>query len=116
MTAKSEGEPWFIPQDDRRVINLEHVLPRKPEENWPQFSEDEVGLLANRFGNLALMRAGDNSDLQSEAFADKKKVYADSPYSLTNQIADVDDWTAEAIEERQKVMARLAVDTWPDAV
>jgi Protein of unknown function DUF262 len=33
MTAKNEAEPWFVPQDDRQVINLEHVLPKKPEAN-----------------------------------------------------------------------------------
>ena len=30
--AKNEAEPWFIPTDDGTVINLEHVLPKQPEE------------------------------------------------------------------------------------
>jgi hypothetical protein len=113
MTANKEPEPWFIPQQDTRVINLEHVLPKKPEDNWPQFDEDEVRQLATRIGNLALLKASDNSNLKSDAFIDKKPVYAASPYSLTSQIANVEKWTAEAIADRQKVLAKLAVRTWP---
>ena len=36
LAAKDESQPWHIPNDDRSVINLEHVLPEKPLENWPQ--------------------------------------------------------------------------------
>lgn len=113
MTAKNESEPWFVPQDDRQVINLEHVLPKKPEQNWPLFSEDEVRQLSTRLGNVALLRASDNSNLKSEAFEYKKQVFAASPYVLTSQIADVDEWTSETIAERQRRLAELAVRTWP---
>jgi Protein of unknown function DUF262/Protein of unknown function (DUF1524) len=113
MTAKNESEPWFVPQDDKQVINLEHVLPRKPETNWPEFDEDEVRELTTRLGNLALMRTSENSQLKSQAFADKKIVYAASPYLLTSQIAEVQGWTAETIDERQRTLAELALETWP---
>jgi hypothetical protein len=113
MTAKNEAEPWFMPMDDRSVINLEHVLPRKPEGNWPEFSDDDVDLFSTRLGNLALLRATDNSDLKSQAFAEKKQLLANSPYLLTSQIGDLEDWTPAAITERQKKLAELAVRTWP---
>lgn len=113
MTAKNEEEAWFVPQDDRQVINLEHVLPKKPEDNWPGFNEDEVRQLSTRIGNVALLRASDNSNLKSDAFKQKKQVFARSPYVLTSQIADVEDWTARAIAARQKRLAELAVRTWP---
>ena len=72
MTAKGETEPWHIPNDDQSVINLEHVLPEKPMGNWPQFSGDEVKIYRNRIGNLVLLRASENSGLQSDDF-DKQK-------------------------------------------
>ncbi len=28
------------PNDDKQVINLEHVLPEQVENNWPEFDED----------------------------------------------------------------------------
>jgi Protein of unknown function (DUF1524) len=113
MTAKKEAEPWFVLHEDRQIINLEHVLPKKPEEHWPLFDEDDVRRLTTRLGNLALLRVTDNSDLKSYDFSQKKPIYAESPYLLTNMIAEVDDWTATAIDERQKQLAELAVQTWP---
>lgn len=113
MTAKGEAEPWFVLHEDRQIINLEHVLPKKPQDNWPQIDDEEIRRLTTRLGNLALLRVTDNSDLKSYGFAEKKPIYAASPYLLTNMIDEVDDWTPTAIDERQKRLAELAVSTWP---
>jgi len=42
MAAKSESTPWFIPNDDQQVINLEHVLPSAPEANWPPIEDNNI--------------------------------------------------------------------------
>ena len=101
MAANDESEPWFMPTDDGEVINLEHVLPKKPEGNWPQFSDDEVRLYGTRVGNLALMRASDNGAVGSTPFEEKRTLYAQSPYVLTNRVAQYDEWTAQAIADRR---------------
>ena len=111
--SKNEAEPWFIPTDDGTIINLEHVLPKQPGENWPQFNEDEVRLYSRRLGNLALMRASDNSTARSAAFEQKRAFYAQSPYSLTSGIADYKEWTTQAIAQRQEYLAQLALRAWP---
>jgi len=111
--AKSEGEPWFIPQDDRSIINLEHVLPLRPEDNWGHVTDEDVGQYSKRLGNLVLLRASDNSDLKSASFEEKREVYERSPYVLTNQVSELAEWNVEAIVQRQKALAELAVKTWP---
>ena len=113
MAARAEREPWFIPQSDRSVINLEHVLPQKPEGQWPQFSDEEVAQYVNRLGNLVLLQASDNSTQRSASFAAKKQVYGRAPYLLTKRLADLDHWTTASILERQNYLAELAVTTWP---
>jgi hypothetical protein len=113
MVAKNEPEPWHIPNDDRSVINLEHVLPEKTEGNWPQFSPEEVKIYCRRIGNLALLRASNNSTLKSAGFAEKKLTFKNSPYELTKQIASCQDWGVEEIVGRQKTLAELAVKAWP---
>jgi hypothetical protein len=40
MAQKREPNPWFIPNDDRQTINLEHVLPMKPDNSWNNFDQD----------------------------------------------------------------------------
>jgi hypothetical protein len=116
LTAQSEAEPYFIPQNDQQIINLEHILPKKPEEHWPNWTEEDVRLYTTRLGNLALLRASDNSKLKSEAFSEKKKVYAACPYELTSQVAGLDEWTRDTITQRQKKLAQIAVKTWPARV
>jgi hypothetical protein len=113
LAAKNENSPWFIPNDDKQVINLEHVLPERPEGNWPSFTDDAVRANVKRIGNLALMVAKPNSDLKSSDFATKKDVYKDSPYETTKMLAEFDDWNEEAIERRQRILATLAVKAWP---
>lgn len=112
LKATDEKQPWHLPNDDADAVNLEHVLPEKPEGNWPQFSEEDCSLYRNRIGNLCLMRARDNSTVRSAPFADKKAVYAESPYRLTRDIAGARDWTKSAIDGRQRKLAPLAVKTW----
>lgn len=115
-TADGESEPYFIPQDDQQIINLEHILPKKLEGNWPDWTEEDVRLYTTRLGNQALLRISDNSKLKSDAFSQKKVVYADCPYMLTNQVGALDEWTRETIAQRQKKLADLAVKTWPAKV
>ena len=32
---------------------------------------------------------------------------------LTSQVADVSDWTIDTINQRQKVLAKIALKAWP---
>lgn len=113
MAAKAEPEPWHIPNDDTNSINLEHVLPQKPLGNWPQFDADQAKLFCKRLGNLVLLRKTQNTHIQNLPFSAKQPVLEQSPYNLTNQISTVSDWTAKEITKRQKILAGLALKTWP---
>jgi len=113
MTAHGESEPWFVPQEDPTIITLEHILPRRPGTNWPQFTEDEAKNLVTRLGNLVLLRASSNSRLGSDDFNSKRQIFSQAPYELTNKVASVSDWTPLTIQERQEQLAELAVRTWP---
>lgn len=112
MTAQGEKEPWYIPTSDPSVINLEHVLPKKPGTQWPQSTSGDAEIYCHRLGNQVLLRASENSGLQNSPFAQKKKVFVDCPYILTSQIAEFVDWTPDSIKSRQQNLADLAVKTW----
>jgi hypothetical protein len=113
MAAKNEATPWFIPNDDRQTINLEHVLPESPGENWPAFDDETVRTHAKRIGNMALLLAKNNSDLKSYGFAEKQVVYQQSPYELTRQIGTALRWAPSEIESRQRILSELALKAWP---
>jgi hypothetical protein len=112
MQLHNEAQPWHIPNDDRMAINLEHVLPDKPEGNWPQFTDDDVKLYRNRIGNFALLRASENSYLRSAAFDVKRITLARSPYMLTRQVGEQEEWTTHTIDQRQQELADIALKAW----
>jgi hypothetical protein len=111
--AKREPAPWYIPNDDQGSINLEHILPKNANERWTGFKGDDADLYVRRLGNQALLRASQNSDLKSADFETKKVVYAAAPYELTRQISTAPTWSPAQIDEPQKALASLAVETWP---
>jgi hypothetical protein len=111
--AKKTPDPWYLLNEDKEVINLEHILPEKPGDNWPQFSKEEAEIYWKRLGNMVLLRKADNSSLKSSTFTDKSLIYTDCPYALTSQVAGVKDWNIVTINERQKGLAKLALKAWP---
>jgi hypothetical protein len=113
MTAKGEPTPWFVPNDDRQTITLEHVLPLKPGSEWPSFDSETAEAYVKRLGNLVLLPAKSNSDLGSADFATKSTVFRQAPYELTRQVGTVPEWTHKRITERQGILANLALKTWP---
>jgi len=113
MAAKGEATPWFIPNDDRQAINLEHVLPERHDGKWTEFNEESAKVNLKRIGNMALLLATTNSDLGNANFSQKKVVYRASPYELTLQIAHLKNWGPKEISDRQKVLAELALKAWP---
>lgn len=113
LAHKSEPEPWFSPNADRGQITLEHVLPRNPGDNWPDFDEETAALYVNRIGNLVLLRHDQNSRLKSGGFDVKRPIYRDCPYGTTAHVGGFAKWTPESIDEHQRVLAQLAVKAWP---
>jgi hypothetical protein len=113
MAAKNEATPWFIPNDDRQAINLEHILPDSPGPNWPHLDPETAKVYVKRIGNMALLLAKSNSDIGNSSFDVKQAAYKGSPYELTRQIAKAPEWGPDQINERQKGLAELAVKAWP---
>lgn len=110
-TAQGEKSPEFVPSDDS-AINLEHIMPESPCDGW-NLSQQDLDTYCKRIGNLALLQADRNNKIGNQVFSEKKDVYKKSTFLLTSQIADLDKWDAQSIEHRQKVLADIAVLTWP---
>jgi hypothetical protein len=113
MTAKGEPTPWFVPNDDRQAITMEHILPLNPGPEWSAFDTETAGVYSKRIGNLVLLPAKSNATLGNNDFTTKVAVFGQAPYELTRQVAGVPEWTPEMIANRQRILAELAVHTWP---
>lgn len=91
-------------------IQLEHILPRTPNEYWGAlFDEEDVETWTDSLANLTLLSMRKNIQAQNYSFADKKAVYSDadnkiSSFVITQNLMKYDKWTVDELEHREKYL------------
>lgn len=110
-TLKDDPEPEYVANEDESQINLEHILPVKPDETWG-INEEAAEAVENLLGNMVLLGAKRNLELANKSFDEKKQAYALSSYHITNQVTEYETWGLEQIRDRQTKMADIAARTW----
>ena len=92
---------------------LEHILPDNPNEEW-NWDDVKIQQFHYRLGNMTLLEAGKNRDLGNVSFSEKKAVYKKSTVPMTVEIGnlDLEEWTENCIDTRQKKMANEAKGIW----
>jgi hypothetical protein len=104
----------LIVNPDAEKVNLEHVLPQTYSAAWKHIPQDQHPDLVKRLGNLALMNKRMNSKAANSDFTTKQKFFADSQITLTKELASLSQWSPAEIDSRQRMLAKLAVKTWPN--
>jgi hypothetical protein len=114
LELKREGnlQPEWIPNESVD-ITLEHVLPENSGQGWPNLDPTIVRAYYKRIGNMVLLLASPNAAIGNKPFSEKKGTLLESTYQLTREVGTSDVWGPKEIEERQKRLAQLAVETWP---
>ena len=94
------------------TYSIEHVLPVAPDASWG-FDDDAVERSVYRLGNLALLETNLNRDAGNDPYGLKRPIYQRSGIASTMAIAEhYEQWTEEAVSNRQKHMAKVAKDIW----
>jgi uncharacterized protein with ParB-like and HNH nuclease domain len=103
----------LIPDIDPKQLNLEHILPINPSEEWLKYwTQDDIKAYHKRLGNMALIQSKINSAIGNGSFEIKKTELGKSAIALTKTVAEFDKWNIAAIEKRQLQMAELAAKVW----
>jgi hypothetical protein len=98
---------------DSDKYNIEHVLPEHPGENWTGFTDEQIDRCVFRIGNMTPLAAGPNRDLGNVTYTEKKPIYAQSEFAITQRIAtENNDWSADRIATRQVWLATQATAIW----
>jgi hypothetical protein len=95
------------------AVNLEHIMPQTRDPHWKAISSEQHSAYLKRLGNLVLLDRALNEKSGNLPFAEKVKTLAQSKISSTRDVATIAIWSIQAIEDRQKQMAKLAVKAWP---
>lgn len=97
---------------DAETFNIEHILPQSPGPEW-DFSDPEAEASTYRLGNMTLLNAAENRDLDNSSYDAKKATYEKSDFQITSEIpSQYDEWTIESVAHRQSAMARVATGIW----
>lgn len=111
--AGNEEDPELVPNPNEEEVNLEHILPQNPSAAWHGIDADTAKSFHRRLGNLALLKSQINSQVGSDGFEEKVVFYKKSNFLLTSGLSKYKSWGTGQIEERQKMLAGLAVKAWP---
>ena len=109
---RGDSQPELVPINNTEFVNLEHVLPLNPSQDWNHLTEEEQTAYCKRIGNMALLKTRVNVGAGNDGFGAKKTAYAQSEYELTKGIAGYSDWGPNEIGERQTLLAEIAVEAW----
>lgn len=91
--------------------NLEHVMPESASRTWG-LSQEQVESFYKRLGNMCLLSPRQNVGIGNLPFVERRAIYAESPYVLTQEVGEYLSWGGEEIETRQKQLAELAPQVW----
>jgi len=105
---------------DYSSVTVEHVLPQTPAEGsrWMTWfpAAEERAAWVNRVGNLALLTRKKNSSASNYEFDTKKTAYFTkggvSPFALTTQVLQYQDWTPIVVTKRQKQILETFTNHW----
>jgi hypothetical protein len=101
-----------------RSFSVEHMMPKKWEENWSDPSLDELakfnrGRKLQTLGNLTLITKNLNSKLRNQAWVEKKKTLKQySSLKMTTAFLDCDSWDEGKITSRADQLADKAIAIW----
>ncbi|WP_332702686.1 DUF262 domain-containing protein [Devosia sp.] len=107
MAKRQTGEVQINPPSK---VHVEHIYPQKPEAGQRWATHDRH---INRIGNLSLLDKRINAGIRNGGFAAKKPHYAKSEIIMTQELTELEDWTADSIAVRQDAFAVLAPTVWP---
>ena len=107
-----DPEPQFLINEDPNAVNLEHVLPVTPSEEW-QIDAEAASAFHKRLGNMVLLGARVNVALGQRGFDEKRKVFAQSEIGITREVAEYPSWGPQEIKSRQAKLAEDAPRVWP---
>lgn len=96
-----------------QVLNIEHILPQKPE-SWNLTRSDVKGYV-NNIGNLLLIDQTLNSQMGNKKLSDKIPILGQSELKMNEKILDVFNnnnnlWNQYEIEKRNSFLAEISYD------
>ena len=95
-------------------VTVEHIMSRSLSASLKSYlgaDKDKHNEYRDRIGNLCLWGKA-NAKHGDALFAAKKPDYSSSSITITNSLSQYEEWRCNQIDQRQKALAKLAVQAW----
>ena len=96
-------------------VNLEHIIPLHPDEEWKEFFKEnniEKEKLIYRLGNTTILSKEYNKKIANKFFDKKKEMYKKSKLPLNKLLQEFTKFGHDEVERRQKQMGEIAEELW----
>lgn len=106
-------------------VHVEHIIPQKIKTkrakdafgDWVTYLGEKAELshpkYVSRIGNLTLFAGALNIGASNNPFAKKQNAYRQSSILITQELATMDEFKFDQIDQRSRSLAALAVELWP---
>ncbi|MFC1685594.1 DUF262 domain-containing protein [Nanoarchaeota archaeon] len=99
----------------KEVINLEHIIPKRPNKEWKEFLEKNKlnhSELLFKIGNLTLLLDEYNKNASNSYFTIKKNMYLKSRLCLNKELKNFEQFSEKELMLRQSKIGKLAEKIW----
>jgi len=93
-------------------ITIEHILPENYTTKWKDIFWNEIDNYIYKLWNYTLLKESENRWIWNKNYEEKIEIYKNSPYKITSDKINYDEWTISTLSKRQKELARLAKTIW----
>lgn len=103
--------------DYSTIHTIEHILPQTLDEHWKTYLENDtlhfnLPTITNTLGNLSLNSVPANSSFGQKPFIQKQAEYTISSALARDVKERTEPWNIQAIEERGRDLAKIALKVW----
>lgn len=112
------GSPDALPDWSSKAVTIEHIFAKsmRATDFASQEEYDRYELMRDQIMNYALLERSLNQGLENKPYAEKFNTYAQSKFTLTQQLAADPSWDFERANRRLDTLVELAVKAWPKAI
>jgi hypothetical protein len=98
---------------DSDIFTVEHILPENYNNQWGDFTFEQMNRSVYRIGNLTLLEKKLNLESDQKPYPEKVKIYVKSNSKLTQAIPELyENWNEDSISSRQRELAKHAKAIW----
>jgi uncharacterized protein DUF262/uncharacterized protein DUF1524 len=89
------------------------IGPRSSAIDWPGFGQDEMPSQSYRLGNAVLLEPELAPRFAEAGWHGKQQILKRSHFVTSRAVAQLDEWSPDALDKRQTDLASVAKSVWP---